>query len=293
MTLESESAVARPTVLLVCDDLFVIPRLQDASRAAGLTPVLVDAPQALEAEGEPAARRVPITEPLEGSDARFLRAVVDQQPALIVFDLSSAMLPWERWIQVLSTSAATLRIPVLAFGPHVEAGRLQRARDLGVLEAMPRGAFLAALPGILATHALRQDPQAIEAACKGKLDARVVEGIRLVQAGDYFAAHEHLEAAVLSTDGPEAALYRVLLQLAVAYLHVERGNLRGARKMLLRLRGWMAPLPDSCRGVDLARLRAQVDELQAALDAEALDASAGIPAHLFQPIPLDGATGEL
>jgi len=288
MTLESESAVARPTVLLVCDDLFVIPRLQDASRAAGLTPVVADRPQALDAEGEQAPRSVPITEPLEGSDARFLRAVVDQQPALIVFDLSSAMLPWERWIQVLSTSAAALRIPVLAFGPHVEAGRLQRARDLGVLKAMPRGAFLAALPGILARHALRQDPQAIEAACKGKLDARVVEGIRLVQAGDYFAAHEPLEAAILSTDGPEAALYRVLLQLAVAYLHVERGNLRGARKMLLRLRGWMAPLPDSCRGVDLARLRAQVAELQAALDAEALEPSAAIPVHLLRPVPLRG-----
>ena len=88
-------------------------------------------------------------------------------------------------------------------------------------------------------------------------------------------------------------LYRVLPRLAVAYLHVERGNLRGARKMLLRLRGWMAPLPDFCRGVDLARLRAQVDELQAALDAETLEGSAGIPTHLFRPIPLDGATGEL
>ncbi len=89
MTDKSEPAGADPAVLLLCDDFFVIPRLQDAARAAGLTPVVIDHPQALDAEGDPAPRRVPITEPLEGSDARFLRGVVDQQPALMVFDLSS------------------------------------------------------------------------------------------------------------------------------------------------------------------------------------------------------------
>lgn len=290
MTNEIEPADIDPAVLLLSDDFFVIPRLQDAARAAGLSPVVVDAPQALGAEGEPAPRRVPITEPLEGSDARFLRTVVDRQPALIVFDLSSSILPWERWIQILSTSAATRRIPVLAFGPHVEAQQLQRARVLGAWQVLPRGAFMAALPGLLAKHALRLDRSAIETACSGELDARVVEGIRLVEAGDYFAAHEHLEAAVLGTDGLEAPLYRVLLQLAVAYLHIERGNLRGARKMLLRLRGWLAPLPDICRGVDLARLRAHVAELQAALDAAASEPSAAIPTHLLRPIPLKDAS---
>jgi hypothetical protein len=290
MTPTGESITTHPALVLVCDDFFVIPRLQDAARAAGLSAIIVDAPPTLDAESEPSPRRVPATEPLEGSDARFLRAVVDRQPALIVFDLSSTSLPWERWIQVLSTSAATRRIPLLAFGPHVEAERLQRARDLGVVKALPRGAFLAALPGILTEHARQHDPEAIETACRGALDARAAEGIHRMQTRDYFAAHEHLEAAVLNTDGPEAALYRVLLQLAVAYLHLERNNLRGARKMLLRLRGWLMPLPDVCRGVDLARLRENVEELQAALDGAALEPSAGIPAHLLRPVPLRGPT---
>ena len=290
MTQASESASPDPVVLLVCDDFFVIPRLEDAAHAARLSPFIIDAPQAFDAADEPAPGNLPITEPLEGSDARFLRAVVDRQPALIVFDLSSATLPWERWIQVLSTSAATGRIPLLAFGPHVEAQHLQRARDLGARKALPRKAFLAALPGILTEHARQHDPEAVETACRGALDARAAEGIRLVQTRDYFAAHEHLEAAVLDTDGPEAALYRVLLQLAVAYLHLERNNLRGARKMLLRLRGWLMPLPDVCRGVDVARLRENVEELQAALDGAALEPSAGIPAYLLRPVPLRGPT---
>jgi hypothetical protein len=257
---------ADPAVILICEDLMVVARLEDASRAAGLSPVVVDSAQALDAEGEPAPRLVPITEPLEGSDGRFLRAVLSWSPALIVFDLSSSRLPWERWIQILSTSAATRRIPLLAFGPHVEGRTLARARQLGVGAALPRGAFLAGLPGLFVEHALRQDRSAIEAGCRGALDTRVVEGIRLTRAGEYFAAHEALEAAVLGTAGPESALYRVLLQLAVAYLHFERGNRRGVQKMLLRLRPWLAPLPERCRGVDLTGIRQTVDTLQTLVD---------------------------
>ena len=290
MTGEREPAGLDPEVLLLSDDFFVIPRLQDAARAAGLSPVVIDDPKALDAEGDPIPRPVPITEPLEGSDARFLRAVVDRQPALMVFDLSSSTLPWARWIQILSTSAATRRIPLLAYGPHVEENNLRRARELGAWKVLPRGAFLGALPGLLTEHALHPDRLAIEIACDGALDARVLDGIRLVQAGDYFAAHEQLEAAVLSTGGAESALYRVLLQVAVAYLHLERGNLRGARKMLLRLRSWLAPLPDVCRGVDLAQLREDVNALQAALDAESSDPPTPIPAGLRRPILLRGPT---
>lgn len=265
---------ADPTVLLICEDMMVIPRLEDAARAAGLSPVVVDSPEKLDAEGPPTPRRVQITEPLEGSDGRFLRSVLTWNPALIVFDLSASGLPWERWIQILSTSAATRRIALVAFGPHVEARTLARARDLGVNAALPRGAFLAALPGVLAEHARKPDRSAIELGCRGALDARVVEGIRLSQAGEYFAAHEHLEAAVLTTDGPESSLYRVLLQLVVAYLHLERGNRRGVQKMLFRLQPWLAPLPERCRGIDISALRQTAQALQALVDGWSQEAPA-------------------
>ena len=61
-------------------------------------------------------------------------------------------------------------------------------------------------------------------------------------------------------------LYRVLLQLAVAYHHLREDNRRGASKMLLRIRPWLDPLPDRCRGVDLATVRRLLSELQQALD---------------------------
>lgn len=263
---DASSEPPAPAVLLICEDMMVIPRLEDAARAEGLAPLVVDSPDKLDAEGIPVPRQVNITEPLEGSDGRFLRAVLSWNPALIVFDLSASGLPWERWIQILSTSSATRRIPLVAFVPHVETRALARARDLGVTAALPRGAFLAALPGVLAEHARRPDRTAIEAGCRGVVDSRVVEGVRLARSGEYFAAHEQLEAAVLSTDGPESALYRVLLQLVVAYLHLERGNRRGVQKMLLRLRPWLAPLPDRCRGIDVAAVRQTAEALQALVD---------------------------
>jgi hypothetical protein len=280
---------ADSTVLLICEDMMVIPRLEDAARAVGLLPVVVDSPEKLDADGLPAPRRIQITEPLEGSDGRFLRAVLNWNPALIVFDLSASGLPWERWIQILSTSAATRRIALLAFGPHVETRTLARARDLGVSSALARGAFLAALPGVLAEHARRPDRSAIELACRGELDTRVVEGIRLSQAGEFFAAHEQLEAAVLTTDGPESALYRVLLQLVVAYLHFERGNRRGVQKMLFRLQPWLAPLPERCRGIDVSVVRQTVAALQSLVDGwppEAPTPPASIPPFRIE-IPHD------
>lgn len=279
------SAPPRP-ILLLSDDSALLPRLAAVVRAAGATLVIAAASSALGAAGEPASRALPITEPLEGSDARFLRAVVELQPALIAFDLASASHPWERWIQVLSTSAATRHIPVVAFSSPGESEALARAGALGAQRAQPRDAFLDALPALLGEMVPPANGAAMETACHGALDPGVAEGIRLVRRGDYFAAHEVLEAAVLHTRGPEAGLYRLLLQLAVAYLHLQRGNQRGARKMLLRLRRWLHPLPDTCRGVDVARLRAQIVELQAAVDAAAEDPSRPVPTGLLRPIPL-------
>jgi predicted metal-dependent hydrolase len=101
--------------------------------------------------------------------------------------------------------------------------------------------------------------------CGGTLPALAVRGLELFNEGEYFEAHEALELAWRAEHGPVRELYRGVLQIAVAYHHILRGNYRGAVKMFLRARGWLAPFPDQCQGIDLAGLRADAAGVEDAL----------------------------
>ena len=90
-------------------------------------------------------------------------------------------------------------------------------------------------------------------------------GIEQFNQGHYYPAHDALEAAWMEDAGPGRDLYRGILQVGIAYYQIEQGNYRGAVKMLLRVRQWLGPLPDTCRGVDVAALRADVERVYAAL----------------------------
>jgi uncharacterized protein len=98
-------------------------------------------------------------------------------------------------------------------------------------------------------------PPEVEIACRESLPALAVRGLELFNQGAYFEAHEELELAWREEHAPVRELYRGILQVAVAYLHILRGNYRGAAKMFLRSRIWLGPFPDRCCGVDLAGLR--------------------------------------
>jgi uncharacterized protein len=103
----------------------------------------------------------------------------------------------------------------------------------------------------------------IARACQGKLPLQVVQGLELFNQGEYFEAHEVLELAWREEAGPVRELYRGILQIAVAYYHILRQNYPGAVKMFQRSRAWLAPFPDRCQGIDLAKFRldyARVEE---------------------------------
>lgn len=71
----------------------------------------------------------------------------------------------------------------------------------------------------------------------------------------YFEAHELLEHAWKRADGVDRELWKGVIQVAVAGVHLQRGNPTGATRLLDRALGRLEPLPDVRRGVDLARLR--------------------------------------
>jgi hypothetical protein len=83
---------------------------------------------------------------------------------------------------------------------------------------------------------------------------------------------------------PGRELYRAILQVAVAYLQIERGNYAGAMKMFLRLRQWIDPLPETCRGVNVAQLRADAWRARETLIALGKDRIGEFDRELFKPV---------
>ena len=94
--------------------------------------------------------------------------------------------------------------------------------------------------------------------CHGALPPHAQEGIRLFNAGEYFEAHEELELAWREETGPIRRLYQGILEAAVTYLHMRRGNYLGAIKVFERGMRWLNQWPDECRGVNVAKLRADL-----------------------------------
>jgi uncharacterized protein len=95
--------------------------------------------------------------------------------------------------------------------------------------------------------------------CNAPLHPEAAHGLRLFNAGKYFEAHEALEDAWNAERGKVRELYRGILQIAVVYLHITRGNYAGAIKVYGRSQRWMKGWPDVCRGIQVAELRRNAD----------------------------------
>lgn len=95
--------------------------------------------------------------------------------------------------------------------------------------------------------------------CSGPLHSQAREGLRLFNAGEYFEAHEAFEDAWNAEQGDAKNLYRGVLQTAVVYLHIRRGNYNGAVKVYERSKKWLKSLPDICKGIHVGRLRTDAE----------------------------------
>ncbi len=176
-------------------------------------------------------------------------------PGLLIFDLGNAEIPWAQWIPILKTNPATRRIPVICYGSHVDVDTLKAAKQTGANEVLARSRFVTAMPELIQKHVLYLDTEEQIKFCGDALHPDAIKGIGLFNQGDYFAAHEELEEAWKDDLSKGRDLYRGILQIAVAYYQTSRGNFNGALKMFQRARQWLDPLPDHCRGVDIAQLR--------------------------------------
>lgn len=97
-------------------------------------------------------------------------------------------------------------------------------------------------------------------------EAGYQRGLELFNAGEFFDAHEVLEDVWRAAPAEEKKFLQGLIQLAVGLHHYSRGNLAGARSLLARGNRNLSAYPEHHRGIDLALLRARVEQWVRALE---------------------------
>jgi predicted metal-dependent hydrolase len=215
----------------------------------------------------------------------YVTRLVDAQAALILID--SADPDWRFWTSTPKASPATRRIPIIV---TAETGDLRRAALIaGADMALTPAELLSTFDSLVRDYARVPDPARLEqlaCECQGTLPPLAQEGIRKFNAGEYYKQHDLFEALWVQTEGPVRDLYRAILQVGVAYYQIERGNHRGALKMLLRSVQWLLALPDVCQGVDVRQLRADSFRVRAELEALTPETIDQFDRRLLRPVRL-------
>lgn len=91
-------------------------------------------------------------------------------------------------------------------------------------------------------------------------EPRLARGLALIDAGDYFAAHEVLEDAWRAAEPAERDFFQGLVHVAVAWYQAGRGNRVGCERQLEKAARRLAPYAPTHRGLDVAVLLASVEE---------------------------------
>ena len=133
----------------------------------------------------------------------------------------------------------------------------------------------------------RETPCPVAVDCEGKLHPLAKIGLIYFDQGEYWKAHEALEEAWKKEPGQIRHLYRGILQVGVAYLHIRRGNYEGAMKLYQRSKYWLDPFPKVCRGVDVGRLQSDLEAVIAEIKRLGPDKIAQFDTSLLKPAVWD------
>jgi hypothetical protein len=272
-----------PIIVGFVADLMFTTRIENVARHLGYQMQWIESAAALAAApGQPTSERP--GESLAGPAGELFRRLSDWQPALLLFDLGNAAIPWQKWLPRLKSSPATRRLPILCYGSHVDVATMTEAKRLGADAVLARSRFTSDMAALLQKYARTPDQEAIAAACREPLPDLARRGLDLFNQGEYYKCHDDLEEAWRQDEGNGRILYQGILQTGIALYQIQRGNYRGAVKMLLRLRQWLDPLPDTCRGVDVAGVREMVTAVHNAVQTLGPDQLDLFDWSLVQPI---------
>jgi hypothetical protein len=249
-----------PLVLVFVSELMMATRIENVvNKLGGRVKAAGDIDEFITVEEQSAGRQP--AEPVFGREAKIIDHLTVLQPGLLIFDLADTNFPWQEWIALIKSLPATRRIPVICFGQHTDVDSIRTANKVGADLVVARSRFVSAMPDLLTQQIRTWDHEAIALSCRQPLTQAAIDGLIAFNEGDYFTAHEHLEDAWNDDDTAGRDVHKAVLQLAVAYLQIQRHNYRGAIKMFMRARQWLQPLPEVCRGIDIARLRADAEDI--------------------------------
>jgi len=97
--------------------------------------------------------------------------------------------------------------------------------------------------------------------------ALFARGVEQFNQGHYFECHDTLEDMWSGVRGPSRDFFQGLIQVSVAFYHLEGGNTQGALSMLSRALARFAPYPALYFGFDLAAHRAELLAWRARIEA--------------------------
>ena len=92
-----------------------------------------------------------------------------------------------------------------------------------------------------------------------------LEGIRLLNAGNFFAAHEVLEDVWREAPLAEKKFWQGLVQVAVALHHHSTGNLIGAKSVMARAAKNLGPCSSQWQGINIGELKKILEHWQTAV----------------------------
>ncbi|GAB1422462.1 hypothetical protein MASR2M15_26960 [Anaerolineales bacterium] len=212
----------------------------------------------------------------------YMNVLIHEYVGLVVVD--SEWPNWEFFAITPSASSATRRIPIYVIHPEPDQLPQFRKNVDGLLTVAEWQAQALSIFQQKARSLSAETREAIECACQEALPAMAQQAIEKFNAGEYYAQHDLFEALWMQTEGPIRDLYRAILQIGIAYYQIEKGNRRGAIKMLQRSTQWAYLYPAQCQGIEIGRLRDQAALVLTALEAGGETALENFDFSLLQKI---------
>jgi CheY-like chemotaxis protein len=223
-------------VLVLEDDLLFSSRIQSAVRAHGFNTRFA-------------------------GDISELTEALKAAPVLILVNIGSERIPWPQMVEIAQERRLPPHAPVVGYGPHVDLELRERALEIGCDAFVARSAVANNMGSLLERYAWVPD----RSPCNQPLPPGILAGIEQFNRQEFYACHDTIELVWVDEPGDVRLMYQGILQISVAFHHVQNGNWPGMVKMLARGKGKLLPFLPACQEVDLETLLADVEHCEVAL----------------------------